>query len=94
LPKSNVLGAARGLSQLGKPEDQFMAKTMSSNNHVPFTLVCRECDAGMDIASEQAAYAAGWTDIDYFPGLPMANFAGLCPECQERFENWPTNETH
>jgi uncharacterized protein YlaI len=70
-----------------------MAKTVTNKNDAVFTLVCRECDAGMDIESEQEAYAAGWTDIEYSPDLPMANFAGLCPECQEKFENWPTRGT-
>jgi hypothetical protein len=57
--------------------------------NVPFTLVCQECDAGMDIESEEQAVAEGWTDIDYAPHLPMANFIGLCSDCRESFENWP-----
>ena len=59
---------------------------------VPFTLVCQECDAGMDIHSHEQALAAGWTDIDYAPDMPMANYVGLCPECQEKYGNWPTGE--
>lgn len=59
---------------------------------VPFTLVCSECDAGMGIASGDEAVAAGWSDIDYAPDLPMANFIGLCPDCREAFEHWPTVE--
>jgi hypothetical protein len=59
---------------------------------VAFTLVCRECDAGMGIHSEEEAGAEGWTDIDYAPDMPMANFVGLCPDCQERFDNWPQRE--
>ncbi len=58
----------------------------------PFSLVCRECDAGMDVKSHSQAMADGWTDIDYAPDLPMANFVGLCPECLERFGHWPTAE--
>ena len=58
-------------------------------NDVPFSLVCCECDAGMEIASYDHAMAEGWTDIDYAPDLPMASFVGLCPDCRERFENWP-----
>lgn len=50
---------------------------------IPFTLVCSNCDAGMDIESEAEALAAGWTEIDYAPELPMANYVGLCPDCRE-----------
>lgn len=57
---------------------------------VPFTLVCSECDAGMDIGSHEQATAEGWADIDYAPDLPMANFIGLCPDCREEFEHWPS----
>jgi hypothetical protein len=56
---------------------------------VPFTLVCCECDAGMEIASSDEAVAAGWSEIDYAPRLPMANFLGVCPDCLESFERWP-----
>jgi hypothetical protein len=56
---------------------------------VPFSLVCLECDAGMEIDSHDQAMADGWAEIDYAPDLPMANFIGLCPECRERFEHWP-----
>ncbi len=70
-----------------------MNSPKKSTIDVAFTLVCLECDAGLDIHSHEQAYAAGWTDIDYAPGLPMANFVGLCPDCQERIENWPTAET-
>jgi hypothetical protein len=59
---------------------------------VPFTLVCQECDAGMDIQSHEHALAEGWTDIDYAPDVPMANYVGLCPDCQEKYGNWPTVE--
>ncbi len=47
-----------------------------------FSLVCEDCDAGSDLATMEDALAAGWTDIDYAPDLPMANFCGLCPDCQ------------
>ncbi len=58
----------------------------------PFSLVCLECDAGMHIESHAQAIAEGWTDIDYAPDLPMANYLGLCPDCREAFEKWPTAE--
>lgn len=54
---------------------------------IPFSLVCTECDAGMEIRSYDQALAAGWTDIQFAPDLPMANYLGLCPECQELA--WP-----
>jgi hypothetical protein len=55
---------------------------------VPFSLVCSECDAGMNIESHDQAMAEGWTEIDYAPDLPMANFIGLCPDCRETFGRW------
>jgi len=47
---------------------------------VPFTLVCEYCDAGEEIGSREEAIAAGWSNLEYAPDLPMANFIGLCPE--------------
>ncbi len=55
----------------------------------PFSLVCSECDAGTDIETHDQAVAEGWSDIDYAPDLPMANFVGLCPDCREAFGHWP-----
>jgi hypothetical protein len=51
-------------------------------SQVPFTLVCADCDAGMDITSREQALAAGWSDITFAPDLPMANYVGLCPSCR------------
>lgn len=48
---------------------------------VVFSLVCEQCDAGMEIASHAEALALGWTEIRYAPELPMANFVGVCPDC-------------
>jgi hypothetical protein len=69
-----------------------MRNQQRRNYDVPFSLVCSECDAGTHIESQDQAMAEGWADIDYAPDLPMANFIGLCPECRERFGNWPTAE--
>jgi len=49
---------------------------------VPFTLVCINCDAGMEIESSEQALAAGWTEIEFAPDLPMANYLGVCPDCR------------
>jgi hypothetical protein len=49
---------------------------------VPFSLVCTDCDAGMEIRTYEQAPAEGWTKIAYAPDLPMANYLGLCPECR------------
>jgi hypothetical protein len=65
-----------------------MRPSRSNTTGTPFSLVCRECDAGMDIANHDQAVADGWSEIDYAPDLPMANHVGLCPECREQFENW------
>jgi hypothetical protein len=69
-----------------------MRPSRSDATEAPFSLVCRECDAGMDMRSSDQSLAAGWCEIDYTPELPMANFAGLCPDCRESFEHWPTAE--
>ena len=58
-----------------------MGSQRSDSAAVPFSLVCSECDAGTNIVSHDQAIAEGWTEIDYAPDLPMANFIGLCPEC-------------
>ena len=57
---------------------------------MPFTIDCSECDAGTDIKTIDRAVTEGWAEIDYAPGLPMANYIGLCPECRERYGHWPT----
>ncbi len=53
---------------------------------VPFSLTCRECDAGMEVVSYSEAIALGWLEIDFEPDLPMANFSGLCPGCGQQAE--------
>jgi hypothetical protein len=51
---------------------------------VPFSLVCEDCDGGMEIRSYEEAIRMGWTDITYTLDLPMANFLGVCPDCRQR----------
>ena len=58
----------------------------------PFSLVCSDCDAVTHIKNYEQAIAEGWSEIDYAPGLAMANNVGLCPDCRETFEHWPTDE--
>jgi hypothetical protein len=50
---------------------------------VSFSLVRSDCDAGMDIRSSDQALAEGWTNIQFAPDLPMANYLELCPECRK-----------
>ena len=68
-----------------------MASVIRSFDHadVRFTLICCQCDAGMEITSYDQAVAAGWSAIDYAPELSMANFIGVCLDCLESFERWP-----
>lgn len=54
------------------------------NRDVPFSLVCMDCDAGMEIGSYAEAVAQGWTDICFAADLPMANYVGLCPACRRQ----------
>jgi hypothetical protein len=70
--------------------EDSMRTPRSTASDAAFSLVCRDCDAGMHIASLDQAVAEGWAEIDYAPDLPMANYVGLCPECRERFDHWPT----
>jgi hypothetical protein len=60
---------------------------------VPFSLVCEQCDAGMEIGSYEEAVAQGWHFIQYAPDLPMANFVGLCPACRQAEEEQLFEET-
>jgi hypothetical protein len=46
------------------------------------SLVCEQCDAGSNVPSYAAAIIDGWTEIEYRPDLPMANYCGLCPDCR------------
>jgi hypothetical protein len=57
-----------------------------TDDAIPFSLVCTDCDAGVEIRSYEQGLAEGWTKIEYAPDLPMANFIGVCPECREDFE--------
>jgi len=63
---------------------------MSTNEEipsdVPFSLICEECDAGMDIVSHDHALAEGWTEIIYDANGLSANFVGLCPDCRRAQE--------
>jgi hypothetical protein len=48
-----------------------------------FTLVCRHCDAGEHIETEEQAIGEGWSEIEPAYALPQANYCGLCPDCRE-----------
>jgi hypothetical protein len=60
---------------------------MEDNNLEPvFTLVCSNCDAGMEILTEEQAIARGWAGIEPAFDLPQANYCGLCPDCRGELE--------
>ena len=68
--------------------DAYIANVLKRTvGHKPaetaFSLTCAHCDAGDGITSKPDATAAGWTGIQAAPALPMANFVGICPQCQE-----------
>ena len=48
-----------------------------------FSLVCRHCDAGGEIETEEQAIGEGWIEIEPAFALPQANFCGLCPDCRQ-----------
>lgn len=47
-----------------------------------FSLVCRHCDAGGEIETEEQAIGEGWSEIEPAYALTSANFCGLCPDCK------------
>jgi Fe2+ or Zn2+ uptake regulation protein len=59
---------------------------------VGFSIVCRECATASEVESNEQAFAEGWSEIDYAPRRQHTCYAGLCPDCRETFEHWPTNE--
>jgi hypothetical protein len=60
-----------------------MASVVPSSDKVePFSLVCRGCDPGTDMRSNDQALAGGWSEINYAPDLPMADFIGIMPRLQ------------
>lgn len=50
-----------------------------------FSIVCHECDAGMDVRCKEEALMLGWMNVHYDDDpdcrLPGANHIGTCPEC-------------
>jgi hypothetical protein len=57
-----------------------MARPEPIGDDVGFSLICRDCDAGMEIISYDQALSEGWTAIVADPGLAW-NYVGLCPAC-------------
>lgn len=55
------------------------AKALADQS-IPFSLECKECDAGMDIKNYQHALSEGWRDIEYDDGMGW-NYLGHCPCC-------------
>jgi hypothetical protein len=56
----------------------LLRRTSGSGPEPAFTLVCRECGAGMDIDSEEQAIEQDWSAIKPAFALPQANFCGMC----------------
>lgn len=57
----------------------------STMEPLPFSLVCKLCDAGQGICCEHEAIAEGWTEITLAEDLPQANYLGVCPDCYEQW---------
>jgi hypothetical protein len=60
-----------------------LRRTAGHGEDVPFSLTCRYCDAGMEIATEEEAIAKGWSEIATALALAEANYCGLCPDCRQ-----------
>lgn len=58
-----------------------MTRPEPIEDDVEFSLICRDCDAGMEIVSYDHALSEGWTAIVADPGLAW-NYVGLCPACR------------
>lgn len=58
-----------------------LRRTAGNGPEPVFSLVCRYCDAGEGIETEEEAIGEGWTEIELALALPQANFCGLCPDC-------------
>jgi len=61
-----------------------LRRTFGHGPEPVFSLVCRNCDAGEGIKTEEDAMGEGWTEIELALALPQANFCGLCPECRQK----------
>ncbi|MCA9065798.1 MAG: hypothetical protein KDA96_22170 [Planctomycetaceae bacterium] len=59
-----------------------LRRTAGHGPEPPFSLVCRHCDAGGEIETEEQAIGEGWSEIEPAFALPQANFCGLCPDCK------------
>lgn len=59
-----------------------LRRTVEHGPEPVFSLVCRHCDAGEDITTEEQAIGEGWSEIETAFALPQANFCGLCPDCE------------
>jgi len=53
---------------------------MARSETPAFSLICLNCDAGMDVRSRQKAEECGWHYITEDDGLSW-NFLGVCPDC-------------
>lgn len=62
--------------------ESVLRRTAGDHPAAAFSLTCRDCDAGENIETEQQAIAAGWIAIEPAFDLPMADYCGLCPDCQ------------
>lgn len=62
-----------------------MSRPEPIENDLGFSLICRDCDAGMEIVSYDQALSEGWTAIVADPGLAW-NYVGLCPDCRRAEE--------
>jgi hypothetical protein len=60
--------------------------TRSDQLRHPFSLTCRDCDAGMDMETPEQALAAGWIEIEDVAdeNLMEAYYLGLCPDCRKQ----------
>jgi len=59
-----------------------LCRTSGHGSEPPFTLVCRHCDAGEGIDTEEQAIGEGWSEIEPAYALPQANYCDVCPECK------------
>ena len=59
---------------------------------LPLSIECFQCETANILEGLEQACAEGWSEIDYDKGRSKAEYVGLCPNCRETFEHWPTSE--
>lgn len=64
-------------------EAELAERFLTPDDLLVESLQCLHCDGGMEHNTIADAIRAGWVGIEYTPDQPLANYTGICPECQQ-----------